>query len=501
MLLLALAACGFSNLPNQDDVYVAEPLWDPAGVVATVDGLYTPLTKSGGLALVRTDGTYTQVDLGDAVVSSLSLAPDQQTLAVASTSYSCKVYDPDVADSIQFLEDCDTDLRVTHHQIQALQNGSVVAVASLEGPYDALRWSDDSRFAVAWPDVANLDGVSGVVNLTSVVVIDATTGDANTIPVGFAASDVLFSASGETAVVLSQNSVAVLDLTTSPPSRSVTFPLTLDPDQVVTPVGVALTPDARYALISTGDSSDLYILDLEQRSVNMVSLSGIPSAMYLDGEHDRTLFVYGNRARVDVVEHEYFDLESTVLDEPMATVSGASDFVLLSAPGRRDVYAFDPDSKEVVEFRLQSPLLDVSVSPTEEFAVAFTVENGYGSRPGMEVLDLRDGRGRSFPYLLESRGTGLAFDAFGSSLHALVLQEGVNYVYSLDLYTAQNEQIDLAATPVGIGSMPAGGFFVTHDEPLGFVSFLDPTTGNIRTVSGFAALGIIDPVRVTVEAQ
>ncbi len=45
----------------------------------------------------------------------------------------------------------------------------------------------------------------------------------------------------------------------------------------------------------------------------------------------------------------------------------------------------------------------------------------------------------------------------------------------------------------GIGEMPDGSFYITHDSPLGLVSFLDPTDPSaIETVSGFATLGLFD---------
>jgi hypothetical protein len=499
MLLLALAACGFDNLPDQDWTSIDGTLWDPYSAVSTIDGVYVSMPHSGGLTLVRPGGTFAPVDLGEVAVGKLTLAPDQATVAVSTRRYGCKASDDLEVGSTLDLDACPDADRVVHHALAAVEDGAMLTEIALEGPYESLRWSSDSRFAAAWPDASALGEAGGVVNLTSVVILDTATGTANTIPVGFAASEVLFDASGQRAVVLSHSSVAVLDLSVSPPVRDVTFPLTLDPDQVVTPVGVSLTPDGQYALISTANASDLYVLDLVNHAVNMVSLSGIPAAMYVDPTLNQTMLVYANSAKADVVDHERFDVETVTLDEPMTAIAGGESVAVFSASGRRDVYSFDGATGELVEFRLQSPLTRLEVAPTEQFAIAFTTGDGYGGRPGMEILDLRDGEGHSFPYLLEGRGLGLAFDAFGESLNALILQQGAEYVYALDLYSAESEELDLALAPLALGSLPTGGFFVTHDAPLGLISFLDATTGEVTVAEGFAAHNLLERIQATVE--
>ena len=100
------------------------------------------------------------------------------------------------------------------------------------------------------------------------------------------------------------------------------------------------------------------------------------------------------------------------------------------------------------------------------------------------------------PYLLEGPGVGLTWIATESSLRALVLQEGVDYLYQLDLYTRDAEEIELGAPPVDIGTVPDGPFFITHDDGLGLISFLDPETGDITEVAGFATTGLLSELEV-----
>jgi hypothetical protein len=176
---------------------------------------------------------------------------------------------------------------------------------------------------------------------------------------------------------------------------------------------------------------------------------------------------------------------------------------LWSDGDEHDAYLLDLQSNQLVEYRLQNPAISMHVAPTEDFAIALTrAESGFGSgiegvydaSPGMEVLHLSGDE--TEPFLLEGTGLGVAWAATESSLHALVLQDGAEYVYKLDMYTGRAEEVSLTEPPVAIGSMSDGSFFITHESGLGLVTFLDPKTNETREVSGFATLGIGDPVEL-----
>jgi hypothetical protein len=284
----------------------------------------------------------------------------------------------------------------------------------------------------------------------------------------------------------------------------VTFPLTLDPDSVVIPVGIELTPDGRYALISVAGSSDLYALDLLNKSINIVELSHNPTDMAVNEATDRTVLVYNSGSVVDVLEHEFFDIDTFNLDEPMRRIANGSTFSLLwSDANEHDVYRLDLETNVLVEYRLQNPAISMHIAPTEEFAIALTrPENGfnsgieglYDSSPGMEIIDLDDDETQ--PFLLEGTGLGVSWASTEATLHALILQEGADYVYKLDMYTGRAENIELAEPPLAIGNMNDDTFFITHDIPLGLVTFLDPKTNETREVSGFASLGMADAIEL-----
>ena len=520
VILTGLTACGWNHLPENGD-YLTDPLWDPSTVVATQSGLYVQLTQAGQLVHIRADGTYKRIETGQGRVSKLSLSPNQTTVVAFIDSYQCDEDDPREMKHIDSLEDCPEEQRIKTTELATIADGTIQASIPIPSLYNAISYSQDGTWAMAFLNFSDVSQLAqpGVVDLTSVLAMNLEEGTSTSLSVGFAANRVLFSRDSTRAVVLSNNSVALVDLTTSPPSRAVTFPLTLDADQTVEPVGVELTPDGRYALISVAGSGDLYVLDLDLHSVNMVTLATNPSSMTVvddadpfDEIHeDRTVVVYDSSTVVDVLEHQYFDVETLTLDEPMNHVMSGEDFALLyTTSGGHDAYRLDLQNNDLIEYRLQNPAVSMHLAPTGEFAIALTrAENGfnegiggyYDANPGMEILDLTSDKAKQQAFLLDGQGVGVAFSATDTNLHALVLQQDVEYLYQLDLYTSASTTLDLSAPPVAIGSLPSGGFYITHNSPMGLVSFYNPSTGNLTETSGFAAIGLLDATPIQTEEE
>jgi len=501
VLPLALASCGWNHLPQQENLELRRELWDPVETVPTRAGVYVSLSRSGGLALLRPSEEEAQlVDIGEGRVTRVTVAPDNNTLVTFVERTYC--VEEDAEEEVD-PEDCETEVET---EISVVESGSVRAALDIDGAFNAVEYTADGRFGIAYLDLSRNVDLQGVTNLTSVVVLDLQTGETTPVSVGFAADQVLFvedNVNGASqAVVLSKNSVAVIDLLQEQPQVETVFPLTLDPDSSVVPVGVDLTPDGRHALISVQGSADLYALDLQSESINIVELSSNPSDMSVSRGQDRTVLVYDSLAAIEVLEHDLFDVDRYDIDEPMNAVAEASDFaVVYSTLGNKDVYRLDLVTGELVEYRLQNPPLELTIAPGEDFAVALTRAEGgggndidglYDNNPGLEIIDLNDDD--TDPYILEGTGLGMAFSPTDTRLDTLVLQDGIDYLFQLDLLTKDEVEIDLAEPPVAIGSLPQGPFYITHANPLGLVSFLDPATGEVTEVSGFAGLGIMDQV-------
>lgn len=504
-LLALLAGCGWNNLPSQDNVYLDSALWDASETIPVEGGLYIRLPEARGLAFVSTDGSHQPVDLGPQELLRAYASPDALSVAAFTASYTCG----EDKRRIDTKEECPEDELDTFNSLAIVQEGEVALEVELPSPYNAVRFSEEGRFLVAFLDQEGGGlGSGGVISMTNILVVDLQEAVASTVPVGFAATEILFDNESSRAVVLSQNEVAVVDMTSSPPATEVTFGLTLDADEVVIPVGIELTPSGEHALISVEGDDSLYILNLVNPSVNITALSGNPADMVVDAAVDRTVLVYGDEPVADVIEHDNFELESIELDEPMTRVLEEEELLLLySDAGGRDVYILRLQEEEeairqdLVELRLQQAPESMHLAPTGDLAIALTSDGYLGGRYGMEVLDLREGEEASYPYALEGRGIGLAFAETEDSVEALLLQSDVDYLFKLDLNTAEAEQLELAAPAVAIGALPSGEFYITHDIGTGLVTFLDPNTGATTEVSGFATQGLLSPTELLTDPE
>jgi hypothetical protein len=96
--------------------------------------------------------------------------------------------------------------------------------------------------------------------------------------------------------------------------------------------------------------------------------------------------------------------------------------------------------------------------------------------------------------VVEAEPVGMALVERDGKAYALVLLDGVETLLMIDLAApSAAQQVALDAAPLGIGEMPDGSFYITHDSPLGLVTFLDPTDpSSLEVASGFATLGLFD---------
>jgi hypothetical protein len=507
---LVLLACNpWENMPLNGWSWLEEPLWSD-DVVAAADGLYVRLPHAGALLRIEPEGETTVVDLGGAEATSMALGPDQQTIVLFQEATSCVTDEPRVDE----MSECPGEDIVVDHQLALVRDGALVGEngpLAVPGHYNRLAfspWSEGSEVnpvAVAYLDYegGGID-VDGVLNLTEVLFVDLREGDTARVSVGFSANNILFTADATKAAVLSRSQVVVVDLTSPTYEVLVTYHLTLDADQEVDPLGAAITPDDRYLLMSVEGSGDLYAMDLDNESINIVDLDAPPAAMAVDAFADRTALVYSNRSQVDILEHDYFDVESVELDEPCNAIAETDEgFAVLynRSASTHDVYLLDLETGDLVEYRLANPVMSLQLTEDNAYAVALMRQEWDGSSTGIDayydehwglsIMDLSDDD--NIDLVLESQPVGLAFatSELGEP-YALLLLEGVDSLVQVDLWSAQVSEVPLPAPPTGIGALPDGKFYITHQAALGLISFLSPGSTELTSVSGFAGEGLFE---------
>ena len=492
----AAGVCGLAGCLSGDYYVSSDVAWDPA-VLAAKDGVYVRLPSAGRLVRVKTDGTYSEVDLNGASPDALTAVPGGESVLVHASWPICDT----TRGNVRFVGDCPSDDLSYGHEIDVVSDG--VVVGSTDGvPYqfNAMAFKADNSLAVAYLDFSNGDAidVSGVLNLTEAVFMDMGTGEVHRVPVGFAPENVLFTADGSRAVVLSRSQVAVVDLSTW--ALLVTYPLTLDASTQVEPTDVVLTPDGGYALVTIANSPDLYVLDLVAESIDIVELTGVPSDLAVDATNDRTVIVYGGESQVDVLEHAYFETEGFELDEPASAILAVGDQHLLYNPGSsyHAVSRFNLAAGSVDGYVAENPVEEMFATADGTLAVATTrpessssggVSGFYDAYYGLSVFDLVTDRTPA-ALALESAPLGVQLVAEDGVNTAFVLLDGLDELVQVDLATGSSSSLKLDEPPVGMTAIPDGPLVVVHSSALGLLSFYDVASGDVVTAANFATLGL-----------
>lgn len=498
LFLLALTGCDpWNNWPSSDWGDIDAPLWD-AGVVNATDGTYVRLPHARRLVRVNTDGSFQGIDLDGATPHRVLPTPDEEQVLVFARWLSCD--DPDR--DIETPSDCDDDDLLTHAELVRVQDGVSQDVYDVPAHMNALAWSPDGRVAVAYLDYeAGTDiEIDGVVDLTEVLFIPLGGGSPQAVSIGFSPRNILFTPDDGRAVIMSRSEVVVVSLDTF--EVIVTYPLVLDADQEVNPNDAVLTPDGRYALVSVEGSSELYKLDLQSPTIDIEDLDAPPSDMIVSEENDAVVIVYDSLQRVDVLDLSSFELKEPIaLDDAMNGVllSNGQAFLYNRTSSSHDVYTLDLDTSELVEHRVENPVSEMRLSPAGRYAVGtLRPESGSGSgleqyqdaNWGLSVVDIVEQEAISL--VLESEPVGLALVEQGEATYALVLLQGRETLLQLDLSApSQPIELKLEAPPTGIGALPDGRFSITHEAPLGLITFLDPATNETTPAAGFATLGLM----------
>jgi hypothetical protein len=508
MLSLLLIGCNPWEFPPGGSDYRDTAAWDPEIVVAT-DGAYVRLPDAGRLVRVEPDGAFTTIDLGGASPDQLLAAPNGEGLFVRVSWPVCEDDDPEIV----YVDECPSSKLSTASEMVLVRDGAVVGGKALEGVspvLDRAFWTDSSAVAALTVDPASADSVTvdGFLNLNEVTFVEMADGTARRVSVGFAADSVLFSADESKAVVLSRSEVAVVNLGAATDSCDsyavcVTYPLTLDADQVVYPEDVVLVADGRYALVSVRNSADLYVLDLQREAIDLVELTAVPSVLVDDPATGRTLVGYSNRATVDVIDHEFFELSSFPVDEPCTdgtlTTAGAV-FYSTGSNTYKDVITVDAATGDWREQRAENPIVDFWAG--SRFAVATMSPDGSGSGTvydnnyGLGIFPLAapssTEKADASALVLESEPVGFATTESETDDYTFLLMRDVDTLLRVRLADAAAVQLPLEAPALGLFPAPDGTLVVAADSPMGMLAFFEPGNDEPVSVAGFALAGFAE---------
>ncbi len=504
-LPLLVSACDpWGNIGGSASYWLEGPAWSP-DVVAAIDGLYVQLPESGQLVRVTDDGGYTVVDLDGATPVRVVPTPDGEQVLVFARWPVCADEDP----KIELVTDCPDEDLSYDAELAIVQDAGAQDAVTIPAHMNALAFSPDGATAVAYLDYEQgLDiDIDGIVDLTEVVFVPLLGGAPVSVSIGFSPDNILFTDDASKAVIMSRSKVVVVTLQDTVDRDAydvlVEYPLTLDADQEVDPQDAVLTPDGDTVLVSVTGSSLLYKFDLERFSIDIEDLDAPPSDLAVSATADGTLITYASLAQLDVLSHSDFELEEPIaLDDPMTGVLLSDRRAVLynDRGGSYDVYSLDLESRALTELRVANPVDQMMLSEGGRYAVgvlrpeqnASSGLDAYQDQNwGLAVAPL-EGGDEMVSLVLQSEPVGLALVEDGDSTFALLLLQGVEDLLQVDLANPSvATEVPLPAPPTGIGTLPDGRFWITHESGLGLISFLEPGTEELLSSGGFAVSGLM----------
>lgn len=388
----------------------------------------------------------------------------------------------------------ESDLRA--HAVEIRPNHNTIAVSP----------SAAARFAITYVDLERLDelDIDGSASLNEVTVVDlqGAVPQSTSVVVGFNPKQVVFTPDGTRAVVLSESFASIVDL--AAPVDPVRIPLgantTSDP---VTPETVIVTPDNELALVARRASSDVFVIELDPPSVNIVDFGILPTKFIASSDGATVVAISAYAQTVSM-----FDIATASVT--LATAEGGiTDGVVPLEPADRRVllwgeglaeeqaYSLDLETAEITTISLVNPPTRIAVGPGGSSVV---LQRPYPTFDGDETDQLFDendslsildpGESLITPHFLESEPTDVAFTAnlTGDRLAVVTLRDaGRLAVIDLDtlLIVARPHLGDVPRDLIPMGApMAPAPVAIVHDQPWGYISFLHPD-GEIRTASGF----------------
>ncbi len=367
-----------------------------------------------------------------------------------------------------------------------------------------LALSDDGKWALAWydPDVESEDPAEGVLSFNEVSLVNLATGTHSPMAVGFNPHGVKWSVDGTQAVVVSDASLALIDLTAELPSPRF-VPIEDDPMNAPVAEEVELSPDGAFAFVRQFGASELVVVDLVGGTVDRVPVGENPTDMDLSPDGERVSVV--SRGAREVWTLDARDPWATPVIAPMASAYGS---VLYANDGTALLYTnasllttygvWDTTTGTITERSLVKPVASMGVSPTGGSLLVFhTKADAEGADPtspfsgewALTLIDLDDFR--TNPLVLDAEPTNFATSDDGR--WGFFVLDGLKYLEVLNFESLLYDELPLPSVPVHLGVLPGSDTaWVSQEHDLGRISFYEPVSTALDTITGFELNSGID---------
>ena len=401
--------------------------------------------------------------------------------------------DDDVALVLNVLSADATLLRAHAGQIDAVS-------LSTPGAANALAVSADGRWAIAWTDASAHEGASAADGFQDIAVLDLTPGAerATGLSVGYRPVAIGFDAAGAHAFAVTQDGLAVIDLSASPQVAG-NLALVADPLERVGSRDVAITPDGSLALVRREGVASITLVALDDGTRTEVALPAPATDLDLAADGTFALAVVRETGQVAVLPLPAAAADSTtvtLVDIPGALVGSAA---IASATPTALLYTNAVPSERLTLLPLTSTLpraLDLhaavqAVFPTPSATFALVLHGAEAAGPtypaAMSLVPLEE---QLPPKILGLEAPPVAVAMHPAGARALVAAGGPDAATQRAYLTAF-PSLQVTEVPLGSEVMTAGIVakanmgFVAQRHPDGRITFIDLDSAEAHTVTGF----------------
>ena len=405
-----------------------------------------------------------------------------------------------------------------------------VTEVTIRDNLNQMRMSPDGNWVICYHDVGADGGGSingGAVTFNAISIINLQTQEHFEAIVGSYPHDVQFTEDSSLAVVISDDYMASIDLTTESisPKRIAIADDLINPPRAEE---VLLDPNGKYALVRQYAVSDLVLVDLEatEDQVSSVPCGDNPTDMDVSEDGGQVYVVArGASPATDCGElleedptacdqqgelwtYDVSDIEDIVTESisfPTGEIFGQlqlspddeSGLFYSTQSGQSRMGVWDRNSDEIVVKGLVKPVSKVGLSPTGETTVVFhSKSNGdtpstsqfYGSH-ALSLIDMNDLFSTAYKLVAEPT----SFTSTPDGDIGFFIMEGQPYLEMLNYRTLVPSEVRLPSVPVHLGSLPDTNIaFVSQEHNLGRISFFDTDEGDLQTITGFELNSAID---------
>jgi len=370
-----------------------------------------------------------------------------------------------------------------------------------------LTLSPDGVWATAGydPDADQEGQNDGVHSFNEVSFVNLVTRTHVPLAVGYNPRGVQWTPDGTLALVVSDGTLARVDLTADPPGVTA-VDIAEDPLDAPPAEEVVLSPDGRYAFVRQFGADSILVVSMEDWTVDErpagrnptdMDLSPDGSSVVVVARSSRELYVYDAASPYD--DAVRLDLPA---DSEYGSVvyagEGAAAVLYTNAAAVPRYGLWDTVAGNIRERTLVKPVSSVGLSPTGGSLIVFHTrddaadadpESVFADRWALTLVDMEDQRQN--PMVL--RGEPKGYSVSDNGEYGFFVMEGLPYLEALDFRSLLYEEVPLQSEPVFVGALPGSNIaWASQEHDLGRISFYDAGTGTLDTVTGFELNAEID---------